>query len=136
MNQPTPTLSKQALYALAELDMLDGATDAAKEIGRAQAEMEVALGTQSRSLAGARCTIAAARLIRAAELFAEVAPAESTEHPNAPGPAPQGATQGLEQAGVGAGSEPAAPIPPQAGPSPAPADHSLGMYDATDGVKS
>lgn len=88
-------VSQQAHRALDELEMLEGADDPMKEIGRAWAEVDVALVTQSRQSAAARCTIAAARLIRAAELFNE---------PVAPG---------LEQAAAGAGPDmaPAMPSP-------------------------
>ena len=114
MSEWIRSTSQAAHRALAELEMMDGATAPADCIGRAMACIDVALATTSHSLAAGQCILAAARLIRAAELF--------SEQPNAPGPLPDGSTPGLEQAGVGAGSEPAAPTPPNAGPSPAPAD--------------
>ena len=86
---------------LEELMMLTGETSAPKEIGRAMAEIDVALITKCPFAAASRCTIAAARLIRAAELFQQNAP-------------------GLEQVAEGAGSEAATP---SAAPSPSAANH-------------
>lgn len=116
-------VSEAAHRALDELELMDVATDPAKLIGQAMASVEAALATTSNTGAASACTMAAARLIRAAELL------EEQYSPDAPGPdAP-----GLEQAGEGAGSEPA-PLPLKAGPSPSPAepsapiDHSLGLH--------
>lgn len=103
------TPSAQALAALAELEMMDGATDAAKLIGQAMAGIDHAVSTTSKALAAGSCTLAAARLIRAAEILSE------EQNPYAPG-----AEEPAGQAGEGAGSEPAS-LPPNAGPSPSPA---------------
>ena len=94
-------VGEMAHRALDELDMLAGDTSAPKEIGRAMAEIDVALITQCPFAAASRCTIAAARLMRAAELFQQNAP-------------------GLEQVAEGAGSEAATP---SAAPSPSAANH-------------
>ena len=88
-------VSEMAHRALDELEMLMTDSDPAREIGRAMAELDRALDTQSRSLAAGFCAIAAARIIRAAELFNSQTP-----------PAAAG----------GAGSDAAAP--PAAAPSP------------------
>ena len=97
---------------LDELDMLGTATEPNKEIGRAMAEVDVALATHSLSVAMARCTVAAARLIRAAELFQQQIHMQMlVSQRNAPG---------LEQVAEGAGSEAATP---SAVPSPSAANH-------------
>ena len=53
-------VGEMAHRALDELDMLAGDTSAPKEIGRAMAEIDVALITQCPFAAASRCTIAAA----------------------------------------------------------------------------
>lgn len=62
-------VSEQAHNALNELEILETATCPETEIGRAMAGIESALETQNRKLSAGRCVLAAARLIRAAELL-------------------------------------------------------------------
>lgn len=64
-------VSPAANRALDELELMDDATDPAKLIGQAMASVEAALATASNTSAASACTMAAARLIRAAELLEE-----------------------------------------------------------------
>lgn len=99
------SISREASLTLNELETMDGATDPARQIGLAMASVDVALETTSLPLAASRCVLAAARLIRAAELFSEQ-------------DAPRNGEPAV-QAGEGAGSD-ASSIPVDA-PSPSPA---------------
>lgn len=69
-------VSEAAHTALDELELLDSATSAPAEIGRAMAAIEQALDIQNANLAAGLCTRAAARLIRAAELLSQAAEVE------------------------------------------------------------
>ncbi len=102
------SLSPAAVRALAELETMDAARDPEVQVGRAMAAIDMALATTNRGLAVSQYLLAAARLIRAAELLEELPPFIQPDTATLP-PDP-----GAQQAGGGAGSDLSSPLPADA----------------------
>lgn len=106
-------VSAAAHRVLDELDMMDDVQSASAAFGRSHAQIHAGLNAGLPSLKATHFILAAAALIRAAELL---------EQPDASAPGPDGDGLDAVQAGEGAGSDSAPLLPPEAEPSPSPAD--------------